>query len=82
MDTYGFLMWSPTGHLEDVYPPPVDGTQQVYVQQGWQLVETEYDTIYQLYWSQDVFQSNLTNSLSYAAGQCYGAYSPKFSDSL
>jgi len=83
MSVYGFLMWSPTGYLKDVYPPPQDGAQTVMPEQGWQLVPTSNPDVVQVYWNQTLFESNTTNADSWSLGQCRSAAgSLSFDDSL
>ena len=76
-------MWSPTGHLKDVYPPPAaDGSQVVAPNQGFQLASTAYSGIFQLVWNQAVFESNQSTSTSHAIGQCFSSTDVTFDDDL
>ena len=83
MDVYGFLMWSPTGHLKDVYPPPAaDGSQVVAPNQGFVLLPTAYSGILQLIWNQTLYETNMTAANSHAIGQCFSSTGVTFDDDL
>jgi hypothetical protein len=47
--------------------------------QGWQLVPTETESIYRIYWNQTRFEVNeYVYGSSYVVGQCFGNYNTPY----
>jgi len=52
----GFLVWSPTGRIEDAGPRERNGNTQAVAQQGWVWRNTTTEGVARLHWSQEQFQ--------------------------